>query len=103
MEIKVLSVGSNQNIFYEVQYGDSFESVSKMFSVPVDYIKFNNPGTIYEGKVLFLPQVNFKSYIVQPFDTLAKIAAKFDVSLESLKLKNSLQSDYVFVGQKLYV
>ena len=79
------------------------KNISKLFSIPVDYIKQNNPGSLYEGKVLYLPEINFKSYVVKPFDTLLKISERFDISTENLKLKNALNSDYVFVGQKLYI
>ena len=103
MEIKIVNISKKTNVFYEVQFGDSFEQISKLFSVPVEYIKQNNPGTLYEGKFLFLPETNFKTYVVKPFDTLSKIATDFSVTVESLKMKNSLSNDYVFVGQKLYI
>ena len=103
MEIKVLKAQKNSNVFYQVDFGDTYQSLSNMFLVPVDYIKQFNPGTLYKGKYLFLPGTNFKSYVVKPFDTLQKIAQDNGVSVESIKQKNSLLSDYIFIGQKLYL
>ena len=103
MEIKVLSLNQKNDVFYTVQYGDTFESISKIFSVPTEYIKQNNPGSLYKGKVLYLPEVNFSVYVVKPFDTLKKIANDFGTTVESLVKKNSLDTAYVFIGQKLYV
>ena len=42
-------------------------------------------------------------YVVKPFDTLQKIANDFGTTVESLIKKNSLDTAYVFIGQKLYV
>ena len=103
MEIKILDVSKKRGVFYEVMFGDDYEKISHIFSVPVQYIKQNNPGELYRGKVLFLPETNFLHYVVQPFDTLLKIAEKFNVSVDSLKTKNALTTDFVFVGQRLFV
>lgn len=103
MEIKILNANYGKNIFYEVEYYDTYESISKLFSVPVDYIKQNNPGGLYKGKMLFIPETNFMCYIVKPFDTLQKIANQFNTTTEKLRQKNSLDNDYVFIGQKIYI
>lgn len=103
MEIKILNVQPTKNVFYTVDFGDTFESIAHFLCVPKEYIIQNNPGELYEGKVLFLPETNFKSYTVQPFDTLQKIANINGTTIEALKSKNNLTSEYVFVGQKLYL
>ena len=103
MEIKVLNANNGKNVFYEVEYSDTYESLSKLFGVPVDYIKQNNPGILYKGKMLFIPETNFLCYIVKPFDTLQKIADMFGTTTEKLRQKNSLDNDYVFIGQKIYI
>lgn len=103
MEIKVQKTQKNSNVFYQVDFGDTYQTLSSAFSVPIDYIKQFNPGALYKGKYLFLPGTNFKSYVVKPFDTLQKIAEENGVMVESIKQKNSLLSDYIFIGQKLYL
>lgn len=103
MEIKVYNVNRKNNVYYEVEINDTYESISKLFSVPVDYIKQNNPGVLYKGKVLFLPETNFVCYIVKPFDTLSNIAKTFGTTTEVLRKKNSLDNDYIFISQKIYI
>ena len=53
--------------------------------------------------MLFIPETNFSCYIVKPFDTLQKIAEMFGTTTEKLRQKNSLDNDYVFIGQKIYI
>ncbi|MDD3535150.1 MAG: LysM peptidoglycan-binding domain-containing protein [Candidatus Cloacimonetes bacterium] len=44
-----------------------------------------------------------KVYIVQPKDTLYKIAREYDVSVDELKRINSLSSNDIKVGQRIYI
>ena len=103
MEIRILNANNNKNIFYEVDNGETYESISKLFGVPVEYIKQNNVGSLYKGKILYLPESHFLCYIVKPFDTLQKIANQFNTTAEKLRIKNSLDNDYIFIGQKIYI
>ena len=103
MEIKVFSVENKRNVFYETSEEDTFDSVAKSFSVPKDYIKKHNAGELYRGKILYLPETNFTCYVVKPFETLKKIADDFGTTTEALREKNSLENDYVFIGQKIYI
>ena len=103
MEIKVYNLNQNNHIFYTIKNGDTVESVAKMFSVPKDYVLMHNKGELYQGKIIYLPEINFSSYVVEPFDTLDIVAKKTGQSVEDIKQKNNLQSNYIFVGQKLFV
>lgn len=42
-------------------------------------------------------------YYVKAGDTLYKIARSFNTTISQLKRDNNLQSDYLYVGQKLYI
>lgn len=103
MSIKILNYQVIKNVFYTVKDGDTLESIAKKFGVSKKYIIKNNIADIYQGLMLYLPETNFKTYIVQPFDTLSKIAERCKISVEEIKSKNGLDSEYVFVGQKLFV
>ncbi len=103
MEIKITNIVQNKNVFYTVKYDDTIENIAKTFEVPKEYILQNNKGNLYQGKILFLPETHFRSHIVAPFETLEIIANHTGVSVESLKSKNNLTNDYIFVGQKLYI
>lgn len=103
MEIRIYDLKFSHNIYYRVESGDTLDGLSSLFNVPKDYIVLHNGQELYAGKLLFLPETNFAVYVVKPFDTLEKIAKHFGTTPENIKQKNSLMSDYVFVGQKLYV
>ena len=45
----------------------------------------------------------YNYYFVQPGDTLYKIAQKYQSSVEVIKLRNGLRSDYLYVGQRLVI
>ena len=44
---------------------------------------------------------NVMAYTVQPHDTLAKLAARFNISAEQIKRDNNLKSDKIFAGRQL--
>ncbi|MBM7555394.1 spore cortex-lytic enzyme [Halanaerobacter jeridensis] len=46
---------------------------------------------------------NDNLYYVQRGDTLSKIAHKFNVSINELKLWNNINSNYIYVGQKIEI
>ena len=103
MEIKIYDLKFKHNIYYRVESGDTLESISSLFNVSKNYIVLHNGAELYAGKLLFLPEIDFEVYVVKPFDTIEKISKHFGTTPENIKQKNSLMSDYVFVGQKLYV
>lgn len=47
------------------------------------------------------PFANFEKYLVQTGETLSTIARKIGVSIDSLKLWNGLETDYLKIGQQL--
>lgn len=48
------------------------------------------------------PFANFEKYLVQTGETLSTIARKIGVSIDSLKLWNGLDTDYLRIGQQLF-
>ena len=103
MSIRILNYQVVKNVFYTVKNGDTLESIAKKFGVSKRYIIKNNIADIYQGLMIYLPETNFKTYTVQPFDTLSKISQKCNISVDDLMTKNNLENEYVFVGQKLFV
>ena len=103
MEVKIYNIKKTKDIFYEVDEDETFESIAEKFSLPVEYIRQNNSGSIYRGKILYLPETEFETYVVKPFDTLQKIANYFGTTTDILMKKNNLSNEYVFIGQKLFI
>ncbi|WP_436517236.1 LysM peptidoglycan-binding domain-containing protein [Ekhidna sp. To15] len=48
------------------------------------------------------PFASFEKYLVQTGETLSTIARKIGVGIDSLKIWNSMESDYLKIGQKLF-
>lgn len=103
MEIQISNYNQTKSVFYEVKCNQSIDEIATQLRVPKDYITKNNSGQIYEGKVLFIPQTNLKSHVVKPFETIETISKKYGITVEEIMSKNSLKSNYIFIGQKLYL
>lgn len=107
---------------YVVRAGDTLGSIAARFGVSVSAIaranNITNPNRIYVGQRLVIPGVSGPPaapapspapvaggvYIVQPGDTLAKIAARFGTTVKALVALNNLpNADRIWVGQRLRV
>jgi len=51
----------------------------------------------------FVEPASSTLYYVRPGDTLYKIARSFNTTIAQIKRDNNLYSDYLYVGQKLYI
>ncbi|SEN38018.1 Peptidoglycan/xylan/chitin deacetylase, PgdA/CDA1 family [Mesobacillus persicus] len=92
-------------ILYTVVKGDTLWSISRKFSVTVEYIKQENnltSDTILPGQVLKVGDQD-SQYTVVKGDTLWGIAKKFNVTVDQLKQLNNLDSDVIYPGQVLTV
>ncbi len=88
---------------YVVQKGDSLYTIAKRYNVTVDeLLKVNGltSALIYPNQVLIIPlnkdgNIYFMEYVVKDSDTLEKIAAKHNVSLNELKNYNNFEKLYL--------
>lgn len=104
---------------YIVQPGDALSLIAQRFGVTIEAImranNLVNPNLIVVGQVLYVPQTNvtptgpvnpgnYRTYVVQPGDSLASIAARFAVTLETIMRANNLPSaNALLVGQTLLI
>lgn len=106
---------------YTVRAGDTLTGIAARFGVsPSALARANgitNPNLIYVGQRLTIPGATgspssgttkpapFEGYyIVQPGDTLSKIAARYGVSVQTLLSLNGLSNpDRIWVGQRLRI
>lgn len=103
----------NQNPeIYIVKRGDTLYSIARDNNITVSELKqLNNlsNNTIYIGQQLLLkkrieeelPNENDKLYIVKKGDTLYSISRKLNISVDTLKSLNKLNSNDIYVGQQL--
>jgi LysM repeat protein len=117
----ILNKGDNQrdqNTIYFVQPGDSLYQIARKFNTTVAEIKAVNnlqSDVIYVGQRLYIPgrgsdtppempdNDSQQSYLVQPGDSLYQIARKFNTTVAEIKAVNNLQSDVIYVGQRLNI
>ena len=87
-----------KKFFYRVRENDSALSVARRFNLPVTaLIKDNNlTREVEEGDILFIRERPYKTYAVQPSDTINSVAERFGVSAEEIANING--TDYVFYG-----
>jgi LysM repeat protein len=75
---------------YTVQPGDAVFAIADTFAISPDYILWNNPDVTEDpnllmvGQELLIPSVNGIIYRVKPGDTLSRIAALYQIDIESI-------------------
>lgn len=104
--------GTAQNT-YTVQPGDTLYSIAQRFGLTVDKLKsINNltSNSLSVGQVLFIsevepeePPISPNTYIVQPGDTLYKIARQFNTTVGELINLNNLTNTSLSIGQILKI
>lgn len=104
---------------YVVQPGDTLGGIALRFNTTVaTLVQLNsiaNPNRIFWGQRLLLPQPPAApvtppppaaptTYVVQPGDTLFRIAVRFNVSMSALATANNIQNvNRIFWGQTLII
>ena len=96
-----------------VKAGDSLWKIANQFNISVDELKsYNNltSNLLNIGQVLKIPsnvqdnvEIDFNNYVVQPGDSLWKIANQFNISVDELKSYNNLTSNLLNIGQVLKI
>lgn len=96
-------------VLYYVKPGDSLYRLASKYNITVNHIKeFNNLryDYLYVGQKLIIPLQKTETgytYYVKPGDSLYKIAAQFNSTIQDIKNLNNLYSNYLYVGQKLRI
>jgi LysM repeat protein len=101
---------------YVVQPGDTLTRIAARFGVTVQAIadanRLANPNAIVVGQTLTIPDgqpapvagaTTSSTYIVQPGDSLSRLAARFNVTVDALVAANGLTTTTLQIGQVLTV
>lgn len=107
-------------VLHKVRPGETAHSIALRYGVSVEQLRRWNPksfrgqhllaGTtlrIYTGSASAASaestQRTTRTYTVRAGDTLFSIARRFGVSVEELRQHNNLDSDHIWVGQRLHI
>ena len=96
---------------YQIEYGDTIESVAKKTGTTSETIKsINGFGNNYElvvGELMIVPREEnkmFESYIVKQGDSIYSIAREYNVDPDTLLLINGLKKfEYIYPNQEIMI
>lgn len=98
---------------YKIKSGDTFYNIAKRNNTTVERLKqingFKSDHILLKGTSIFVEKrrkvitANSKSHTVKPGDTLYSIAKRYGSSVEHIQKLNRLNSNAIFVNQKLRV
>ena len=104
MNKKFDNIGRYKRIFvYKTERGDNLDSIAEKFGttkriIVADNLLSEEPRL---GETLIVEKPEGRAYIVKPFDTLESISGG-DKKRELEMLKNN-KTDFIYVGQKIYI
>lgn len=87
---------SDQISIYIVRKGDTLSTISKMFNVSVNTIRWTNnlsSNTLKEGQTLTILPISGVRHVVKRGDTVATIAKTYKASLEDILAYNDISKD----------
>lgn len=98
---------------YIIQQGDTLYGISQRLEISLSRILEANPGinpnNLRIGQTICIPYIpacppNHTEYIIQPGDTLAKIAGIYNVTVENiLKSNPSVDPNYLRIAQRICI
>lgn len=96
---------------YQVEYGDTLDSIAKKTNTTNNTIKnlngFNSDADLVVGSLIIVPKSNdqlFQIYKVKQGDSIYAIARRYNVDPETLLLLNGLgKDDFIYPNQDLTV
>lgn len=101
-----LRIPQKDKDIYVVQVGDTLTRIAEAHDVPVAVLRQVNGlsgDRIYVGQLLRLQPTPLDEgvHVVRPGESLSEIGQQFGLTVAALKRINDLDSDRIFVGQKL--
>ena len=99
------------DVVYKVKRGDNLAKIASLYNVPLrkiqkvnDVNKYIHPGEkiVIPIKEVYAPWSDY-IYTVKKGDSLIKLAQRFNLSVETLKKNNGLETDRIIPGDRLYI
>ncbi|NCB48684.1 MAG: LysM domain-containing protein [Clostridia bacterium] len=84
----------------EIDNEKNINEIIKKWKTSKAQIIYNNEN-LKKGDKIVLKNLNLKTHIVKPMETLDEIAKKYNVSKEEILEKNKISQ--LFIGQQLFI
>ncbi len=110
LKIPIIEQVPENYIVYTVSKGDTLYKIANEYGISVDkLIEYNNltSTNLSVGQRILIPTELdtslYDTYVVQPGDSLYRIAIKYNTNVENLMSINNLSSNLLNIGQNLLV
>ena len=110
LKIPIIEQVPENYIVYTVSKGDTLYKIANEYGISVDkLIEYNNLAStnLSVGQRILIPTELdtslYDTYVVQPGDSLYRIAIKYNTNVENLMSINNLSSNLLNIGQNLLV
>jgi murein DD-endopeptidase MepM/ murein hydrolase activator NlpD len=94
-------------VTYLVEAGDTVSTIAEKFEISVNSVLWENNLSAYSvirpGDQLAILPSSGVSHKVASGDTIKKLAAKYNMAEDDIRQANSLQTDGLAIGQKLFI
>ena len=87
--------------YYRPSKAETLNQIADKFNTDVSNIKILSNSNLEEGEFVKIDKIFNHTHIVRPLENLKQLAEKYNVSIETIKQSNNLNSDKLFIGQKL--
>jgi murein DD-endopeptidase MepM/ murein hydrolase activator NlpD len=102
---------------YVIQPGDTLALIARRYGTTADDLaqlnRLTNPNLIHVGQMLRIPEAGStgtsmpgagRVYVVQPGDTMARIAARYNLSVWAIAQANQIPNPgVIYAGQRLFI
>lgn len=93
-----------KTFYYRILDGDNLSKICQQFNTCQENILRNNAEIpIYAGEWVKIKVNDYLTHFVRPTETLTTIAKTYSTTTENLIEENNLQSEKVFIGQKIKI
>ena len=87
--------------YYRVKKNETLEMIANKFNTTINNVKILSNGSCNEGEFVKILKSNQFCHIVKPLEDLNSIAKEYGVTKEQIIDANGLNSNRLFIGQKL--
>ena len=99
-----MKVKLKEKFKYRVEAGESEQDIFLKFNTCRENVFRNNPNIpLFAGEWIEIQVNDFLTHIVKPLETIDDVCRIYHITKEELKTLNALESERLFIGQRLKI